>query len=76
MFFFIFVIGTRFITWGSGPTGPTMRCSQCGTVGVFGVRKGMRFVTLFFIIPVLPISGVKHLVQCPNCGTRYETSPS
>ena len=74
--FFIFIIGTRFFTWGSEPGARTMRCPQCGTVGVFDARKGMRFVTLFFIIPVLPISGLKHLLQCPNCGTRYETSSS
>jgi hypothetical protein len=74
MFFFIFVIGTRFITWGSEPTGQTMRCAQCGTVGVFNGRKGMRFVTLFFIIPVLPVSGVKRLLQCPTCKARYEAS--
>ncbi|HEX6624424.1 MAG TPA: hypothetical protein VF064_11975 [Pyrinomonadaceae bacterium] len=74
--FFIFIIGTRFFTWGSEPGAQTTRCGQCGTVGVFTHKKGMRFVTLFFIIPVLPISGVKHLLQCPNCGTRYETSSS
>ena len=74
--FFIFIIGTRFFTWGPGPGAQTMRCGQCGAVGVFTYKKGMRFVTLVFIIPVLPISGVKHLLQCPNCGTRYETSPS
>ena len=74
--FFIFIIGTRFFTWGSEPGAQTTRCGQCGASGVFTAKKGMRFVTLFFIIPVLPISGVKHLVQCPNCGTRYETSPS
>ena len=73
--FFIFIIGTRFFTWGSGPGAQAMRCGQCGTVGVFTSKKGMRFVTLFFIIPVLPISGVKHLVQCPNCRARYEASP-
>jgi hypothetical protein len=38
----------------------------------FVMKKGMRFITLFFIIPVMPISGVKEMVQCPNCGTRYQ----
>jgi hypothetical protein len=70
--FFIFIIGTRFITWGSGPSGQTMRCPQCGTVGGFVGKKGMRFITLFFVIPVLPISGVKHLLQCPTCGARFD----
>jgi len=73
--FFIFIIGTRFFTWGSEPGAQTMRCPQCGTAGVFDAKKGMRFVTLFFIIPVLPLSGVKHLLQCPNCRARFEAPP-
>jgi hypothetical protein len=32
----------------------------------------MRFLTLFFFIPVIPISGKKLLVECPRCKTRYE----
>lgn len=66
------IIGTRFFTWGSDRMGQPMQCGQCGTVAQFIMKKGMRFITLFFIIPVIPISGVKHLMQCPNCGTRYE----
>lgn len=72
--FFFFIIGTRFITWGSGPVAGQMRCSNCGTVGNFVTNKGMNFITLFFIIPVLPISGVKNLLQCPTCGTRYNAA--
>jgi hypothetical protein len=72
--FFFFIIGTRFITWGSEPGGPTMQCARCGTVGAFGVRKGMNFVTLFFVIPVLPISGVKTILQCPTCRARFEAA--
>ena len=70
--FFIFIFGTRFITWGSEPSGQAMRCGQCGTAGVFKAKKGMRFITFFFVIPVLPLSGVKRMVECPNCRTRYE----
>jgi hypothetical protein len=32
----------------------------------------MRFITIFFIIPVLPISGLKDLVQCPVCHTKFQ----
>lgn len=71
---FIFIIGTRFFTWGSGQTPQQMRCGQCGAVTQFKDKKGMRFVTLFFIIPVLPLSGVKHILQCPNCGARYDAA--
>jgi uncharacterized Zn finger protein len=68
--FFIFVVGTRFVTWGSEPSGRQMRCANCGTVGEFIGKTGMRFVTLFFI-PVIPAGGKKLLLQCPTCGTRY-----
>ena len=65
------IIGTRFFTWGSDRAGQPMHCAQCGTVAQFILKKGKRFITLFFIIPVIPISGVKHLMQCPNGGARY-----
>ena len=64
------IIGMRFVTWGSAGSGRRMHCGNCVTVGEFIDRKGMRFITLFFI-PVIPISGTKHLLQCPTCGTRY-----
>jgi uncharacterized Zn finger protein len=68
--FFIFIVGTRFVTWGSLPTGQAMRCAKCGTVGEFVLKTGMRFITFFFI-PVLPAGGKKQLLQCTTCGTRY-----
>ncbi|HEY0004186.1 MAG TPA: zinc-ribbon domain-containing protein [Pyrinomonadaceae bacterium] len=70
--FFFFIIGTHFFSWGSQPLPQQMRCDHCGTVGNFTLKKGMRFITLFFIIPVIPISGLKELAQCPTCGTRYQ----
>jgi hypothetical protein len=74
MISFFFIIGTRFFTWGSEPAFNQMRCGKCGTVGVFKKKKGMRFITLFFIIPVIPISDVKTLLQCPVCGTKFQTN--
>lgn len=71
---FFFIIGTHFFNWGSEPMPRQMQCGKCGTVGYFTHKKGMRFITLFFIIPVLPISGVKDLAQCPTCGARYHVS--
>lgn len=68
--FFLVLIGTRFVTWGSGPSGRQMRCDNCGTVGEFVSKTGMRFVTFFFI-PVIPAGGKKHLLECPTCGTRF-----
>jgi hypothetical protein len=71
---FFFIIGTHFFTWGSGQSPQQMRCGKCGTVGNFITRNGMQFITLFFIVPVIPISGVKHMLQCPTCGTRYQAA--
>ncbi len=69
---FFFIIGTKFFSWGQERTPEAMRCGQCGTTGNFTLKKGMRFITLFFIIPLIPISGVKELMQCRTCGARYQ----
>ena len=66
------IIGTHFFVWGSQMMAEAMRCGQCGTVAPFILKKGMRFITVFFIIPLIPISGIKNLLQCPHCGARYE----
>jgi ribosomal protein S27AE len=66
------IIGTHFFAWGSEMTPQQMHCGKCGAMTNFVIKKGMRFITLFFIIPVIPISSVKHMMQCPNCGTRYQ----
>jgi DNA-directed RNA polymerase subunit RPC12/RpoP len=73
--FFFFIIGTHFFNWGSERTPSQMHCSKCGTVSNFIKKKGMRFITLFFIVPVIPLSGVKESVQCPACGTRFQMTP-
>jgi zinc-ribbon family len=70
----IFIIGTRFFVWGSERTNEAMHCDNCGTIAPFLIKKGMTFITLFFVIPVIPISGMKHLLQCPNCKTRYQSA--
>jgi len=68
------IIGTHFFTWGSGLTENSMHCGKCGMMGQFKMKKGMRFITIFFLIPVIPISGVRELMQCPSCGTRYQSA--
>jgi hypothetical protein len=67
-----FIIGTHFFVWGSERTPTAMHCGNCGAIVPFLMKKGMRFITLFFIIPIIPISGVNDILQCPNCGTRYQ----
>jgi hypothetical protein len=65
------IYGTRYFTWGNQPTSEAWCCGNCGTVAPFRRRKGMRWFTLYFIIPVLPLSRVSHLIECPHCRTRY-----
>jgi DNA-directed RNA polymerase subunit RPC12/RpoP len=67
------IIGARFFTWGSRKTPDTIRCSQCGTVAQFTEKTGMQFLTLFFIIPTIPLSGKKKMIECPNCKTRFQS---
>lgn len=66
------VIGTKYITWGSAKTPETIRCSQCGTIAQFVEKTGMRFITLFFVVPTIPISGTTKLIECPNCKARFQ----
>ena len=75
MISFFFIIGTRFFTWGSEAVPGQIRCGNCNTVGTFTRKQGMRFITLFFIIPVIPISGIVSLVQCPVCRTKFLANP-
>ena len=67
-----FIIGTKYFTWGSTQTTTPIRCSQCNIVSSFTEKTGMNFLTLFFIIPTIPLSGKKKLIECPNCGARFQ----
>lgn len=68
-----FIIGTKYITWGSEKTNETIRCSQCGALTQFKEKTGMRFITLFFLLPLIPISGKTKMIECPNCKARFQT---
>jgi len=68
------IIGIRLFFWGSEMTSELMRCAKCGNVAHFLKKKGMRFITVFFIIPVIPVSGVMHVAECPQCKTRYKAN--
>jgi hypothetical protein len=48
-----------------------MRCGTCGTLAHFIKKTGMRFLVFFFIIPTIPLSGKMHVLECPQCKTRY-----
>lgn len=66
------IFGTKFFAWGSLLTANVWHCSKCGHQGQFIQKKGMNFFTLYWIIPVFPISKIKEMVQCPNCKAKYE----
>ena len=66
------IIGTKTFAWGSQMTPQAYRCGNCGTYTPFIEKTAMRFITLFFFIPIIPISGKKHLIQCPSCKARFE----
>jgi hypothetical protein len=66
------IIGTKLFAWGSALTPQPYHCNACGAQTPFIEKTAMRFLTLFFFIPVIPISGKKLLVECPRCKTRYE----
>ena len=67
------IIGTKFITWGSAKTAETIRCSNCGTLAQFTEKTGMNVITLFFLVPTIPISGKKKMIECPNYKARFQT---
>ncbi len=67
------IIGTKYITWGSTTTAETIRCTNCGALAQFTEKTGMNFISLFFLIPVIPISGKKKMIECPNCKARFQT---
>lgn len=67
------IIGTKVFTWGSNKTPDTIRCSQCGALAQFTEKTGMRFLTLFFLLPTIPLSGKKKMIECPNCKARFQT---
>ena len=65
------IFGTKYFVWGSQLAAQVSQCAQCGTVAPFILKKGMNFITFFFIIPVIPISKMSELAECPNCHARY-----
>ena len=66
------IIGTKVFFWGSELANELMRCGTCGMTAQFIKKTGMRFLTLFFIIPTIPLSGKMHVLECPQCKTRYQ----
>jgi hypothetical protein len=66
------IIGTKLFVWGSTLAAQATHCGQCGAIEPFIQKTGMKFITLFFFIPVIPISGKMKIIECPRCKTRYQ----
>lgn len=73
MFFFL-VAGNRYRTKREGETQETMQCPYCGHFGRFERRSGRQYLTLFLVLPVVPLGTRSEFVQCPKCRTRFESS--
>lgn len=63
------LVGT--MNWASTRSRGLFRCPQCGDTQQFRVRASRPFLTLYFI-PVLPIGGLQHYVECRQCKNSYE----
>ncbi len=69
----ILVIGTKFHVSGSERTAETHRCERCGTRTQFIKKSGRNYITLFFVLPLIPLGKAQHLLECPNCKARYQS---
>lgn len=69
----IFIIGTKFNVSGSERTAGKIRCSQCGATNQFIQKTGRNYITLFFVLPVIPIGKKQNLLECPNCKARFQS---
>ncbi|MCA1623084.1 MAG: zinc ribbon domain-containing protein [Acidobacteria bacterium] len=68
----IFIIGTKFNVSGSERTTEQHRCPQCGALTQFVKKTGRNYITLFFVLPIIPIGKARNLLECPNCKTRIQ----
>ena len=69
---FFLVVGNRYKTKGEGTTDEVVQCPNCGMVGRFERKSGRQYLTLFFLVPVLPLGGRDSYVECPRCKARFE----
>ena len=64
-----FVFGSRYYWWTTSKG--TFQCPNCQAACEYRLRKGRRFIHLFFV-PLIPISAGSEHVRCNTCGTRYK----
>jgi hypothetical protein len=66
-----FIFGSRYY-WRTISRG-TFQCPNCQVPCEYRLRRGRRFIHLFFI-PLIPISGASEHVRCSTCKKRYKPS--
>ena len=71
---FFLVVGNRFRTRHEGTTAQVITCPSCGFQSHFERKSGRQFLTLFFVLPVLPLGGRREFVECPRCHAQLESS--
>jgi hypothetical protein len=71
MFFFL-VAGNKRVSKDAGSTEQAIQCPNCGTVARFGRRTERQYLTLFFVLPVVPLGGANTVVECPTCHARFD----
>jgi DNA-directed RNA polymerase subunit RPC12/RpoP len=67
------IIGTKYRFSGSERTAEQNRCQRCGAMTQFIRKTGRNYLTLFFVLPLFPVGKAHNVLECPNCGARYET---
>jgi len=67
-----FVVGTNFRVSGSERTEKLHHCAQCGAYTQFIKKTGRNYITLFFVLPIIPLGKAQNLLECPNCQARFQ----
>jgi predicted RNA-binding Zn-ribbon protein involved in translation (DUF1610 family) len=70
---FFVVMGNKFRATSEGPTEHVVQCPNCGMTGRLERKTGRQYLTLFFVLPVLPIGPKQSFAECPNCGAQFRT---
>ncbi len=70
----IFIIGTKFRVSGAERTAEQHRCERCGALTQFIKKIGRNYITLFFVLPLIPIGKKQNMLECPNCQARYQAN--
>jgi|HubBroStandDraft_6_1064221.scaffolds.fasta_scaffold272746_1 hypothetical protein len=64
-----FLFGTRYYWWTTSKG--TFQCPNCRQPTEYRLRKGRRFLHVFFV-PVVPVSAASEHVRCGACKKRYK----